>query len=111
MHGLAGRLYLFGSQVKRPLVGDGTLIVDLYDDTCDPKPDRPLEEWRFDKATLQRLEREDAVGLGYTLFLPWGTYRPEINRVHLRVCYEPAHGTPLYAENPPMSLRKSSNVN
>jgi hypothetical protein len=110
VHGLAGRVYLFGSEITRPLVGDGTLTVDLYDDTGDAKPETPLEEWRFDRVTLHRLQRADAVGPGYTLFLPWATYRPEIKRVHLRLRYDSPNGTPLYAENPPMALRKATNA-
>ena len=110
VHGLAGRVYLFGADLSHTVCGDGALIVDLYDDTSEPKRRTPLEEWRFDKDTLRRLQRADAVGPGYTVFLPWGTYRPEIHRVHLRVRYEPVDGTPLYDENPPMTLRKGTNV-
>ena len=49
--GLAGRLYLFGQEVSFPLVEEGSLIVDLFDDTksADTKPavdgqPIPLEE-------------------------------------------------------------------
>jgi hypothetical protein len=108
--GIAGRLYLFGSEIDRPLTGDGCVVVDLYDDTpsVNGKASVPLEEWRIDKATLKRLERRDAVGWGYTLFLPWGTYRPEITQVQLRLRYEPATGTPLYAESSPVVFNKGS---
>jgi hypothetical protein len=97
--GLGGRMYLFGEGSDCPLTGDGCVVLDLYDDTH-PAGNNPipLEEWRIDRATLKRLLRRDAVGWGYTLFLPWGTYKPEITQVQLRLRYEPVNGTPLYAE-------------
>src|SRR2546430_4724237 len=67
--GLTGRLYLFGQEVSFPLVEEGSLIVDLFDDTksADTKPavdgqPIPLEEWRLDPATLKRLAKKDMIG-------------------------------------------------
>jgi hypothetical protein len=105
--GLAGRVYLFGPNLDFPRAGNGMLVIDLFDETQKPSAShRPilLEEWRFDKLTLQRLLRRDAIGWGYTLFLPWGTYKPELNRIHLKVRYEPATGTPVYAEGGHLAL-------
>lgn len=96
--GLGGRMYLFGGGSDCPLTGDGCVVVDLYEDVS-PNATIPLEEWRIDKDTLKRLLRRDAVGWGYTLFLPWGTYKPEIKQVQLRLRYEPIKGAPLYAES------------
>src|SRR5262249_37071367 len=31
IRGIAGRVYLFGSEIGTPLVGDGSLVVDLID--------------------------------------------------------------------------------
>ncbi len=106
--GLAGRVYLFGPSLDAPVVGDGSLVVDLYDDTHPPRsnPPLPMEEWRLDRDTLKRLLRRDAIGWGYTVFLPWGTYRPDVSRVHLKVCYTPAQGTPLYASSAPLTLNR-----
>jgi hypothetical protein len=116
--GLAGRIYLFGQQIDYPRVGDGSLVVDLYQDTSfgrEPvaaNADRvPLEEWRIDAETLNRLKRKDAVGWGYTVFLPWATYRPEIKLVELRVRYVPVKGTPLYAQSAPLTLDSSGTAN
>jgi hypothetical protein len=100
--GLAGRLYLFGPQIDFPLQGDGNVVVDLYDETSG-KPVL-LEEWRFDRDTLQKLLREDMIGWGYTLFLPWGTYKADIKQVRLKLCYQAPGGSPLYAENAIMTL-------
>jgi len=106
--GIAGRLYLFGPTFGYPVAGDGCLVVDLYLDppgtTTPIAGATPVEEWRIDKDTLHRLLRKDAIGWGYTLFLPWGTYKREINQVRLRVRYQPAQGTPLFAETPRLTL-------
>jgi hypothetical protein len=112
--GLAGRLYLFGPQLDFPLEGDGAVVVDLYDPTSGTAAPNgtpvPLEEWRFDKDTLKRLERKDMIGWGYTLFLPWGTYRPEIKQVRLQVRYEPPGGSPLYDQSSPLRLIPAEDV-
>ena len=63
-----------------------------------------LERWQFDAGTLQNLLRKDKIGWGYTLFLPWSTYTPDIARVQLNVCYTPAKGTPLYSEPTTISM-------
>jgi len=110
VRGIAGRVYLFGSEVSHPLIGDGSLVVDLFDVTSGAQSDLPLEEWRFDPATLKRLEHRDAIGSGYTVFLPWGTYKPEIKRVQLRVRYTPAKGAPLYTESAGMTLKSQVNL-
>jgi hypothetical protein len=106
--GIAGRVYLFGPEIDFPRAGDGSLVVDLYDNTAAGRKDVPLEEWRIDSETLKRLRRRDAVGWGYTVFLPWGTYKPEINRVQLRLRYEPAKGNPLYADSSTLVLNRDS---
>jgi hypothetical protein len=109
--GLAGRVYLFGSEVKTPLVGNGTLVVDLYDDAplAQGKPAMLLEEWRFNKETLKTLCHKDAIGWGYTVFLPWGTYRPEITQVHLQMHYDAPGVAPLYSSNSSMVLNHGLN--
>jgi hypothetical protein len=72
--------------------------VDLFDETAGPAQVQ-LERWTFDPLTLKRLLRKDIIGWGYTLFLPWSTYRPEIAVVRLKLCYQPKNGSPLYAES------------
>jgi hypothetical protein len=108
--GLVGRLYLFGPEISYPLIEDGSVIVDLFDDTkpATDGPPVPLEEWRIDPGTLKRLAKHDMIGWGYTLFLPWGTYRPEINQIHLKLRYASAKGTPLYSDSGRLSLDRPS---
>jgi hypothetical protein len=104
--GLAGRIYLFGPEIGFPMLGNGGLSVALFDDGPGgtAKSTTPLEEWHFDPTTLKRLEHRDPVGWGYTVFLPWGSYKPEITHIHLKVRYEPPQGFPIYAASAPMTL-------
>jgi hypothetical protein len=106
--GLAGRVYLFGPEISYPLGGDGAIMVDLYDETAPGSKTNPvmLEHWTFDKETLKLLQRKDMIGWGYTLFLPWGTYKPEIRQVRLQLCYQPEKGTPLYTESTRLTLTR-----
>ncbi|MFL5243506.1 MAG: hypothetical protein ACJ8FY_15485 [Gemmataceae bacterium] len=110
--GIAGRLFFFDEKKDFPKAGEGAVVVDLYDMThSDPKANTPpLEEWRVDKDTLQRLYRHDTVGWGYTVFLPWTTYRPDLTHIELKVRYVPVKGTPLYAESEPMTLNQDMNL-
>jgi hypothetical protein len=110
--GVAGRLYLFGQEIKEPLIAEGHVVVDLYDETglAQGKPSVLLEQWRLDNATLKQLERRDAIGWGYNLYLPWGTYRPDIAQVRLRTRYEEPGSPPIYAEGPPIMLKGNGPV-
>ena len=103
--GIGGRLYLFGSEIGKPLKGKGTLVVDLYDVSGNKGPDPiHLEQWQIDAVTLARLGKLDPIGFGYTLFLPWGTCSEEVNRVQLKVKYQPATGYPLYTDSGPITM-------
>jgi hypothetical protein len=109
--GFAGRLYLFGPEIDFPLVADGSVVVDLYDAGAVGPDGQPamLEQWNLDKENLRRLLKRDAIGWGYTLFLPWGTYRPDITRVELKLRFVPEKGPlPLYAASSPLTLTAES---
>jgi hypothetical protein len=111
LRGLAGRAYLFDDRAGPAITRGGELIVDLYDDRPLATGGQPvrLERWVFPDAILRRLTREDATGWGYTLFLPWvTTYRPDISPVHLRLCFSPKGGSPLYANSPSLALQPPS---
>jgi hypothetical protein len=98
--GIAGRVYLFGQNVDHPRAGDGKIVVDMYDAS---KPENPVmvERWEFDKVTLQRLLRRDTIGWGYTLFLPMGSYNPEVpvHNVILKTSHQPDGAAPHFTEN------------
>lgn len=95
--GLAGRVYIMDAN-ELPIACKGRLNVDLYDVTGGTGTEKLLERWQLDNDTLQRLRRCDKIGEGYTLFLPWSTYRPEVARVRLHITFFPEKGAPLYAD-------------
>jgi hypothetical protein len=105
MPGLAGRLYVFGEDL-RPLEAPGKLTVVVYAVDKDNKAGPPLATWNFDSITLRKLGRKDAIGYGYTLFLPWLEYKPEIRRVQLDVRYVPDGGQPLFAPSSTIALHQ-----
>jgi hypothetical protein len=104
--GIVGQLYLFGPNVGRPLAGDGSVVVDLFDDTATAHGGDSvlIEEWRIDEKTMKRLLRNEFIGPGYTLYLPWSRFRPDIMHVHMTVCYTPKAGSPLYQVGSPMIM-------
>jgi hypothetical protein len=104
--GLAGRLYLFGPQADFPLAAPGSVEVRLYPEPPNPAaPEAPLEVWRLDPETLKGTLQRDAIGWGYSLLLPWGTYRPDLTHVRLTVRFDPAKGgTPLSAQETHLTL-------
>jgi hypothetical protein len=105
---LAGRMYLFGADLKHQVSGDGSLTVELYDPSAhDPATNEPklLERWEIDAVTLnQKLLKHDFFGWGYTLALPFNTYRPDLTHVELRTRYQPKEGAPMFAEPSSVTL-------
>jgi hypothetical protein len=95
--GIAGRFYIFGEEIDYPRTADGSLTVDLYDESKGAST--MLERWEIDPRTLQRLVKKDMIGWGYTLFLPWSRFSADITRVRMKVRYQPAKGAPLFTEN------------
>jgi hypothetical protein len=99
MPGIAGRLYFFDDQYNLKGSGDGKVVVELFDPNRADGKDIPIEIFQFDNTNLQKLFRKDGFGWGYTLFLPWGTYKPELTQIKLRLRFEPAKGVaPMYTE-------------
>jgi hypothetical protein len=104
--GLAGRLYLLGSQDIN-LAAPGKVQVRLYADPPNPgAPDVPLEIWDLDSETLKGKLQRDLIGWGYSLLLPWSTYRPDLTHIRLTVRFEPTKGgAPLYAPETHLTLQ------
>lgn len=94
---IACRLYLFDSTGGEPITADGKVEIELYDDTGRnlEKQSQLIERWLIDNNMLKQSMVRDAVGAGYSLTLPWSTYKPEITQIHLVVKYQPTSGTPL----------------
>ncbi len=102
--GIAGRVFLFGPNVDFPRAGDGSITVDLYDASKKGSDGGPvmMERWEFDPISLRKLMRKDTIGWGYTLFLPWGSFRSDVPvwNVVLKVHYLGANGLSHFTENP-----------
>jgi hypothetical protein len=96
--GLAGRLYLFGPEIKKPMTATGAVQVEMFDETNGPSNTR-IEVWDIDSATVEQFLRRDIIGWGYTLFLPSGTWKPEMTRLRLRTGFRTKTGTPIYTES------------
>jgi len=99
--GLNGRLFFFGPNMGFPLAANGDVTIGLFD-PAEKGPDgspKFLGTWRIEKAMLPQFLRHDTVGWGYSLLLPWPSYRPEIKQVEIRVRYDPAKkGLPIYTQ-------------
>ncbi len=103
--GIGGRLYLFGNEIGKPLHGKGTLVVDLYDVTGTQSPEPVhLEQWQIDASTLKRLGKNDPIGFGYTIYLPWSTCLESYHRIQLKVKYQPDNGFALYTDTGPITM-------
>ncbi len=105
--GLAGQVFLFGTR-DQPATADGTLTIDLYDETkrAPGIPANKPERWQFKKDVLKTLRMVDErFGPSYVVFLPWPTYRPDVTHVRVKVRFDPDHGGfPLYAQESRFSL-------
>ncbi len=104
--GIAGRVYLFDDTGTYPLTGDGKISVELYDDSARAEggASKQLEIWNLDAETLKKLVQKDYMGAGYTLTLPWSTYRKEISQIHMVVHYEPKAGEQITWTGTPMTV-------
>jgi len=95
--GLAGRVMFASQSSNRMVEATGELVVRLYDMTNVAAP-RLLAEYGFDPHALKKLKSEDRFGDGYTLFLPWETYRPEVRQVQVELRYFPKDGSEIRAQ-------------
>jgi len=102
IYGLAGRVFLFGPELKENLIADGDLVVDLYATPPEQPQVSPAcsQTWVIKKDVLNReYLRKDGLDKVYTLNLPWPGYRPDITQVRLSVRYEPAKGVPISTQD------------
>jgi len=107
--GLAARVCLLGQNAGRSVAGDGSLSVHLYDTRVPMSEDAvPTEVWNIDPVNLQRLLSKDAVGWGYDLWLPWGTFKPDVSKVRLVVQYKSKAGREVWSSCTDYSVRRPS---
>jgi hypothetical protein len=93
--GIVGRVYLFGQKVDYPTEAEGAIHVEVAD--ASQSPPKTLEEWKLDPATVRKHLRKDAWGMGYSLFLPWATFRPDLKLVELKLAFKQTNGSTLFA--------------
>src|SRR5262245_36364176 len=107
LKGIAGRVYLFGQDLGYPVQGDGMMIAELSDVANLDKHGKPtlMERWEIPAETLKQVLRKDMLGWGYTLFLPWDTYRPDLTKVQMQVRYVPTKGLPMFTPPSVVSLQ------
>jgi hypothetical protein len=97
--GLKGRLYLFGPVVGRPVTGNGSVLVEMFDESVEGQSIK-REYWEIDPRTLDRLHcRDPLIGWGYTLFLPSAQVKPEMSKLRIRTCFRPVNGAAQYTES------------
>jgi hypothetical protein len=112
--GIAGQLFLFGGPKLQFVDADGTLTVDLIDETPRPagQPGAKAERWQFNKDMLLKMRTTDETfGRSYVLFLPWPAYRPDVTRVRIAARYDPddpKSGNVLFAEPSVITLDAST---
>lgn len=106
--GLVGRVYLKNEGDAVEAQGAITVIVHDVSGTDKGAEPRALATWKFDAQTLKRLKRNDYLGEGYTLFLPWEEYHPAIQRVRVQVAYQPPNGLPHYDSPTTLNLQSDA---
>jgi hypothetical protein len=104
--GLVGRIFLIGpgdkpGAIGAPYLGDGSLIVDLWDNTergvnTEPKM---MVNVHFPPEVLINLAKKDVWGDGYSIWIPWEQYRPDIIQVYVNVGYTSAAGEKLFGQS------------
>ncbi len=112
--GIVGRVYLFNEESHKAVEVDakGKITAVLYDMAPVKNHGEPkqLAVWDYDPVTLKKMKREDMLGQGYTLFLPWEP-RADVTHIKLEVFYTDREnkvhwGSPdvmsLQADAPPM---------
>jgi hypothetical protein len=105
--GLAGRVYLFNEQLRDGVDAQGHITATLFDMTPVAAGGAPVQVaiWDFDPQSLKKMKKKDMIGDGYTLFLPWEEYRPEIRQVKLKLAYVNKQGQPQYSDESVMTLQ------
>jgi hypothetical protein len=97
--GIAGQMFLFGPG-GTPVSAEGTLTVDLYDETPRPagQPGLVRQNYVFPKEVLKQLRTTDErFGKCFVVFLPWPEYRPDVTRVRITTRYD-FDGRTLFGE-------------
>jgi hypothetical protein len=99
---LRGRVYLMTEDGSRMTTARGFIGVEVYDTTT-LTPGNTAERiavWKLEPAALKQVERNDWIGKGYSLFLPFHVYNPSVKKVLVRVVYVNEKGEGLVKQLP-----------
>jgi hypothetical protein len=104
--GLAGQLFLFGTKMQS-VDPEGTLTVELFDETTKASSEGAPEHWELPKEILKAQRAfDERFGRCYALFLPWPTYRPDVSRIRITAHFD-TEGRTLYAPETKITLNDS----
>lgn len=106
--GLAGRLMLFSEGSTNLVEATGEVRVQVFDVTNLGPEDEPIfkAQWDLDPHALKKLRKEDRFTDGYTIFLPWDTFSPDIKQVLVQTYYYPKKGVPpIYSDPQTLTLQ------
>jgi hypothetical protein len=108
--GLVGQMFLYGGPKLNFIDADGTLTVDMIDETPRPAGQKAAtpERWQFNKEMLLKLRAMDETfGMSYVLFLPWPAYKPDITKVRIAARYDSDSGQTVYSPASVISIDKT----
>jgi hypothetical protein len=105
---LAGTVYLLSRGSPYPVECNGTMVLELYDDS-NPQESVRKENWEINKDILKtRLvygNDPTSFGWGYNLILPWASYNPQMTRVHLHIAVKGDKSTlPVFMDSESFAL-------
>jgi len=112
MPAIVGRAYFFDAKL-RPVEADGKLTVELFDDTNRRigKPSVKLEEWNINSEQLAKMVNKDPlIGTGYSLILPWPSFKSDVGQIHMVIHYTPKSGQALTMSDQIMTLEQSTDL-
>ena len=95
--GLIGRIYLINEEEGLGLPAEGELVVDFYDHTPLKAGGEPvrLPGCEYSAEQFRQFRKKDGMwGWGWTIFLPWPSYSPEVKVVYLVAKFVPSNGEP-----------------
>lgn len=99
--GIVGRVYLFGADMAVPYIGDGGLLIDLWDSSprgSDSAP-KQIEHFIISPEVFKEFAKKDVIGDGYSIFFPWPTYRPDITQIYITMLYTSAAGEKYFHQS------------
>jgi hypothetical protein len=109
---VCGHVYLLNVNDTPICSNEGRLIVTLYDDHPKLAPNGtpiPLDVWEITPECMKLVQTKDQIAWGYALNLPWGSYRPDIGKVEMRVEYRPTDGTMIPSFSDPAMVTLQNN--